>query len=50
MGYDAQVVSSAAALRQGDAEFFVDMDIRVEDMFDMQISLTLGGDMMTELS
>ena len=26
------------------------MDIGMQDMFDMQVSLTLGGDMLTELS
>lgn len=50
MGYDAQVVSYAITLRQGESEFYIDMDIGMRDMFDMKISLALGGDMMTELS
>ena len=50
MNYDAQVVSLAMTLRQGETDFTIDLDTSVDDMFDNKLILTLGGNMMVELS
>jgi hypothetical protein len=49
-GFTDQVVSVAAHFRRGDGDFVVEMTSDVEDMWSIDASITMEGDMVSELS
>lgn len=50
MEYETQVFSILMTVRPGASDFTIDMNTDIDDMFDMAISVVLGGNMMGELS
>ncbi len=50
LGFSDQVVSLTAHFRRGEGQYSVEMTSTVEDMWDIEASMHLAGDMMTELS
>jgi len=49
-GFTDQVVSIAAHFRRGEGDYIVEMTSDVEDMWSIDASLTLAGDMISEFS
>jgi len=50
LGFTDQVVSVAAHFRRGEGDYVVEMTSDVEDMWSIDASLTLAGDMVSEFS
>lgn len=50
LGYTEQVVSVALIFRQEGSRFVVDISSSADQMWDVDIEMTLAGDMVTELS
>ena len=50
LGFSDQVVSLTAHFRKGSGKYTVEMTSNVEDMWDMEATMDLAGDMLTELS
>ena len=50
LGFSDQVVSLTAHFRKGAGQYSVEMTSNVENMWDVEATLTLAGDMLTELS
>jgi hypothetical protein len=50
LGYAEQVVSVAVIFRQEDSRFVLDISSSTDQMWDIDIEMTLAGDMVTELS
>ena len=49
LGYDEQVISMSITVNNQRGNFSVDMTMSIEDMWDMDASLTLAGDMQSEM-
>lgn len=49
LGYNEQVLSMSMYLRDGHTDFAFDMNVNMEDMWDLQADIDLAGNMMTEL-
>ena len=49
LGYDAQVISSSITIHNQRDKFSFDMTMTMQDMWDIDASLTLAGDMMTDM-
>ena len=49
-GFTDQVVSVAAHFRRGEGDYVVDLTSDIEDMWSIDASLTLAGDMVSEFS
>ena len=50
LGYSQQVVSLSMIFRQENSNYVIDIDSSSQDMWDVDIEMTLVGDMITELS
>ncbi len=50
LGFSDQVVSLTAHFRKGEGQYSVEMTSNVENMWDVEATMTLAGDMLTELS
>ena len=50
LGFSDQVVSLTAHFRKGNGNYSVEMTSNVENMWDIEATMELAGDMMTELS
>lgn len=50
LGYSEQVVSVAVIFRQQDSRFVLDISSSVDQMWDVDMEMTLVGDMVTELA
>ena len=50
LGFSDQVVSLSAHFRKGNGQYSVEMTSNVEDMWDIEATMALAGDMLTELS
>jgi hypothetical protein len=49
LGYEEQVLSMSMIFRQQENSYAVDMEVDIEDMWEMEATMTLAGDMTTEL-
>ena len=50
LGYTEQVISSSITFNNQRGKFSLDLTVSMEDMWDMDVSLTLAGDMLSEMS
>ncbi len=50
LGFSDQVVSVTAHFRKGEGQYSVEMTSNVENMWDIEATMALAGDMLTELS
>ncbi|MDJ0750857.1 MAG: hypothetical protein QNJ11_15330 [Woeseiaceae bacterium] len=50
LGFSDQVVSITAHFRKGEGQYLVEMTSNVENMWDIDATMALAGDMLTELS
>lgn len=50
LGYSEQVVSMSVIVRQEDSRFVLDIDSSADQMWDIDMEMTLVGDLVTELS
>jgi len=49
LGYNEQVISSSITIRNESGKYSFDMTMTMQDMWDIEASLTLAGDMMTDM-
>ncbi len=49
LGYRDQVMSMTMALRDEDTQYSIEMDVSMEDMWDMDVDVAFDGNMMAEL-
>lgn len=49
LGYQEQVFSMAMSVRNTAGKFSIELDSRVDEMFDINANVTLAGDLMTEV-
>ena len=49
LGYTEQVISSHMTIHNERGQFSIDMDMNIEDMWDVEAEFALAGDMMSEM-
>ncbi|MDX2412894.1 MAG: hypothetical protein QNK16_11100 [Woeseiaceae bacterium] len=50
LGYTEQVISSSITFNNQRGKYSLDLTVSMDDMWDMDVSLTLAGDMLSEMS
>jgi len=50
LGYQDQVISMSMTVRDDETRYSLDMSVSMDDMWDMDVSVSLAGNIMTEMS
>ena len=50
MGYDEQIMSMSVTMRNGDANYYLDISTDIENMWSADINMAMAGDIVSEMS